>query len=433
MTALDLDFVRAQFPAFASPVLAPHAFFENAGGSFPCAAVVNRLHRFYTDRKVQPYGPYPGAQAGGAEMDEARARLAAMMGVAGAQVSFGPSTSANTYVLAQAVRVWLRGQNAAIVVTNQDHEANSGVWRRLADEGIEVREWQVDPATGHLDLSGLAALLADGRVRLVAFPHCSNVVAEINPVAEIAAMARAAGARTVVDGVSYAPHGFPDFPALGCDVYVFSAYKTFGPHQGIMLIAEDFGAELPAQGHYFNAGSLYKRFTPAGPDHAQIAACAGMADYVDALHAHHFAPDPDPAARNRAVHVLMRRAEVAVIAPLVDYLAARNDLRLLGPRRAEDRAPTLAVALDREAEPVSQALGQLGVACWAGDFYAVRPLQAMGVDLGQGVLRLSAAHYTSAQDVERVHRGAGQGAVIVGNFSGKLACPLGSFGPICKG
>jgi selenocysteine lyase/cysteine desulfurase len=239
-------------------------------------------------------------------------------------------------------------------------------------------------------------------VRLVAFPHCSNVVAEVNPVAEIAAMARAAGARTVVDGVSYAPHGFPDFPALGCDAYLFSAYKTFGPHQGIMLLAEDFGAQLPAQGHYFNAGALCKRFTPAGPDHAQIAACAGMADYVDALYAHHFKDKAEAAARNRAVHDMMRQAEITVIAPLLDYLAARNDLRLIGPRRAEDRAPTVAVALDREAEPVSQALSAQGIACWAGDFYAVRPLQAMGVDMDRGVLRMSAAHYTSVGDVARL-------------------------------
>ena len=402
MTELDLDFVRRQFPAFASPVLSSHAFFENAGGSYPCRPVVERLHRFYTDRKVQPYAPYPGAQAGGAEMDEARARLAAMMGVADDEVSFGPSTSANTYVLAQAVRLWLRGTRAAIVVTNQDHEANSGVWRRLADEGIEVREWRIDPQTGHLDRDDLARLLADGRVRLLAFPHCSNVVAEINPVAGICAMARAAGARTVVDGVSYAPHGFPDVPALGADVYLFSAYKTYGPHQGIMVIGADFGAELPAQGHGFNAGVLYKRFTPAGPDHAQIAACAGMVDYIDALHAHHFAPEPDAAARNRAVHGLMRAAEVAVVAPLLDYLAGRNDLRLLGPRAAGDRAPTVAVVLDRAAEPVSEALGREGIACWGGDFYAVRPLAAMGVDLERGALRMSLTHYTSADDVARL-------------------------------
>ena len=402
VTRLDMTYVRSQFPAFSQNLLNGHAFFENAGGSYPCLPVVQRLNRFYTERKVQPYGPYPGAEAAGAEMDEARERLSALMGVREEELSFGPSTSANTYVLAQAVRLWLRGAGAAIVVTNQDHEANSGVWRRLADEGIEVREWQIDPDTGHLPLSGLRALLADGKVRLVAFPHCSNVVAEINPVAEIAAMARAAGARTVVDGVSYAPHGLPDFAALGCDVYVFSTYKTYGPHQGIMLIRAEFGAELPAQGHWFNAGTLYKRFTPAGPDHAQIAACAGMADYIDGLYAHHFSGEAEPLARNNAVHDLMRAQEVAVIAPLLDYLAERNDVRLVGPRDAALRAPTVAVDLGRAAEPVSEALGRDGIACWGGDFYAVRPIEAMGIDRTMGVLRLSAAHYTSAEDVARL-------------------------------
>lgn len=398
---LDLDFVRRQFPAFSSPVLSGHAFFENAGGSYPCRQVVDRLHRFYLDRKVQPYGPYPGAQAGGAEMDEARMRLAAMMGVKREEVSFGPSTSANTYVLAQAVRQWLRGQNAAIVVTNQDHEANSGVWRRLADEGIEVREWALDPATGSLDPEVLRKLLADGKVRLVAFPHCSNVIAEINDVAAITAIAREAGARTVVDGVSYAPHGFPDVPALGCDVYLFSAYKTYGPHQGIMVLREAFGMELPGQAHFFNHGTLYKRHTPAGPDHAQVAACAGMADYVDELAAAH-GISGDALARNIGVHDLMRAQEVAVIAPLLDYLAARNDVRLIGPREAARRAPTVAVELDRVAEPVSEELGRKGIACWAGDFYAVRPLAALGIDREKGVLRLSATHYTSAEDVVRL-------------------------------
>ena len=403
MTSLDMTFVRAQFPAFEAPLTKGQAFFENAGGSYPCRQVVDRLARFYTERKVQPYAPYAAAQAGGAEMDEARMRLAALLGVETDAVSFGPSTSTNTYVLAQAVRQWLAKAGGAVVVTNQDHEANSGVWRRLADAGIEVREWRIDPETGHLDLDDLAGLLDDGKVRLVCFPHCSNVVAEINPVAEICAMVRAAGGYSCVDGVSYAPHGLPDVRALGADVYLFSAYKTYGPHQGIMTITAEFGAKLPAQGHWFNADTLYKRFTPSGPDHAQIAACAGMADYIDALYGQHFgAGDVSPVARSAAVHDLMRAQEVAVTQPLLDYLAARNDLRLLGPRQAIDRAPTVAVALQGAAEAVASRLARHGVNCWGGDFYAVRPLEAMGVDLERGVLRMSLTHYTSAEDVERL-------------------------------
>jgi selenocysteine lyase/cysteine desulfurase len=403
MTALDLDFVRAQFPAFAEPALDGLAFFENAGGSFPCRFVTERLARFYRARKVQPYHPFSASEAGGAEMDEARERLAAMLGVGTDEVHFGPSTSANTYVLAQAVRRWLRGAGGAVVVTDQDHEANAGVWRRLAEDGVEVREWTVDPATGHLDPARLRALLADGKVRLVAFPHCSNVVAEINPVAEIAATAKAAGAFSVVDGVSYAPHGFPDVGALGCDVYLFSAYKTYGPHQGIMVARAGFVDALPCEGHYFNAGSRVKRLTPAGPDHAQVAACAGMADYVDALAAHH-GLGGGPGARAAAVHDLMRAAEVERAAPLLDFLASRNDLRLIGPRDPAVRAPTVAVDAGARATALAEALGREGIGVGASHFYAVRPLSAMGVDLGAGVLRMSLVHYTAAAEVERLIR-----------------------------
>ncbi len=189
------------------------AFFENAGGSYTCAPVIDRLTRFYRERKVQPYAPYDASRLGGEEMDEARRRLAAMLGVATDELSFGPSTTQNTYVLAQAFRQMLQPGDA-IVVTNQDHEANSGPWRRLADTGTEVREWQIDPETGHLDAAGLEALL-DDKVRLVCFPHCSNVVGEINDVAGIMARVHAAGAVACVDGVSYAPHGLPDVGALG--------------------------------------------------------------------------------------------------------------------------------------------------------------------------------------------------------------------------
>ena len=396
---LDTQFVRAQFPAFSEASLRGQAFFENAGGSYACVQVIDRLTRFYRERKVQPYAPYAAARAGGEEMDEARMRLAAMLGVATDEVSFGPSTTANTYVLAQAFRQWLKPGDA-IVVTDQDHEANSGPWRRLAEAGIDVREWRVDPDTGHLDPAALAPLL-DG-AKLVCFPHCSNVVGEINPVARIAGMAHAAGAVTCVDGVSYAPHGFPDVGRLGADIYLFSAYKTYGPHQGIMVIRRDLGERLPNQGHFFNADALYKRFTPAGPDHAQVAASAGMADYMDALHARHFDEHAEPRARAAAVHDLMRAHEVRLLQPLLDYLAARNDLRLLGPRQAEARAPTVAVEASLPGAQLAERLAPHGIMASGGDFYAVRPLEAMGVDAEKGVLRMSFVHYTTRAEVDRL-------------------------------
>ncbi len=400
MTRLDVDFARAQFPAFAEPSLAGQAFFENAGGSYTCAPVIDRLTRFYLTRKVQPYGVYPASQAAGAEMDEARERLAAMLGVETDELGFGPSTTANTYVLAQAFRDGL-APGDAIIVTDQDHEANSGPWRRLAEAGIEIREWRIDPDSGMLDPADLARLL-DDRARLVCFPHVSNIVGAVNPVAEVTAMAHAAGAVVCVDGVSYAPHGFPDVGATGADIYLFSAYKTFGPHQGLMVMRRALGERLPGQAHFFNNDVLYKRFTPAGPDHAQIAACAGMADYFDALHDHHFAPEPDPAARARAVHDLMQDHEARLLAPLLEYLRARNDVRLIGPDRAEVRAPTVAVACARPGRAVAGTLAGDGIAAGGGDFYARRACAALGIDPAHGVLRMSLVHYTTEAELDRL-------------------------------
>ena len=108
MTQLDINWVRAQFPAFDTQALDGQAFFENAAGSYTCRQVLDRLTRFYTERKVQPYAPYDASRLGGEEMDEARARMAAMLGVDTDEVSFGPSTTQNTYVLAQAFRQWMK-------------------------------------------------------------------------------------------------------------------------------------------------------------------------------------------------------------------------------------------------------------------------------------------------------------------------------------
>ncbi|HIC81955.1 MAG TPA: aminotransferase class V-fold PLP-dependent enzyme, partial [Kiloniellaceae bacterium] len=283
------------------------------------------------------------------------------------------------------------------------HEANSGAWRRLADSGIVVREWQVDPESGELDPAALDALLTD-KTRLVAFPHCSNIVGHVNPVAEIAAKAHAAGAVVAVDGVSYAPHGFPDVAALDADIYLFSLYKTYGPHQGLMTVKRDLAARLPNQGHFFNADKILKKLTPAGPDHAQIAASAGIADYFDALHARHFDDDTvDEAECGRRVHGLMEAQEKALLGPLLDHLRQRNDIRVLGPTDPAVRAPTVAIhPKNKPAPEVIESLRQHRIAACVSNFYAYRLVQAMGIDPEPGVLRLSFVHYTSQEDIERL-------------------------------
>ncbi|MDP9140096.1 MAG: aminotransferase class V-fold PLP-dependent enzyme [Pseudomonadota bacterium] len=399
MPSLDQQFVRAQFPAFAEPTLRDQCFFENAGGSYACTQVIERLSEYYRRLKVQPYYRYPASLETGARMDDAHQRLAGYLGVSAAEVHFGPSTSQNLYVLAQALRLQLKPGDE-IVVTQQDHEANQGVWRRLAGDGIVIREWAIDADSGELTLAGLEREISS-RTRVVAFTQCSNILGQINPVAEICARVRAAGALSVVDGVSYAPHGFPDVAALGADIYLFSLYKTYGPHQGLMVLRGDVLERLGNQGHYFNGALPHKRMVPAGPDHAQIAAAAGIADYFDALDTHH--GGTADVGRPARVRALLAGVEATLTQRILDALGQRSGLRLLGPVDAAHKAPTIAVDLHRiaPADAVEQ-LGQRGIMAAGGHFYAVRLLEAMGLDPARGVLRLSLAHYNSHAEVDRL-------------------------------
>ncbi len=401
--SLDLDFVRSNFPAFDAEHLGEDAgrHAENAGGSWPCRQVVNLLTGFYEDVKLQPGHPHPVGLEAARRMDRTRPALAGSLGVDVDEVHIGPSTTANTVVLADAFRQRLTTGDA-VVVTQQDHEANSGPWRRLADHGVEVREWAVDPETGRLHTSGLEAVLDDA-VAVVAMPWVSNVVGEFNPVGDWCRMARRAGAASIVDAVAGAPHGLPDVGALGADVLLFSSYKTFGPHQGVMTVRRELLDALPNQGHFFNADQPAKRLVPAGPDHAQVAALAGVVEYFEALD-HHHAPDEgdrSPAAVRDRVNALLHEHEHDLTQRLLAGLADQGH-RVIGPESAEDRAPTVAVRTSRPAAQVAADLGERGVWCAGSHFYAWRLCEAIGVPPEHGVLRFSLAHYTSLEDVDRL-------------------------------
>jgi len=401
MTALPLDpaRIRAEFPAFAEPSLNGQAFFENAGGSYMSRAVLDRLDTYYRRTKVQPYGVYPASIEAGEAMTLAYERLAEALNVTADWIHIGPSASAHTYVLGNAFAGYLKAGDA-VIVTNQDHEANSGNWRKLEKLGVEIREWRVDAQSGRLSLADLDTLL-DARVRLIAAPHCSNVAGEINPIAEIAARAKSVGAVTAIDGVSYAPHGLPDLEELGCDIYFFSAYKVYGPHQGVLAIRPELAMALPNQGHFFNNDKPRYRLTPAGPDHAQIAACAGIADYLEKV-AEIAGPSAQGENAFRRAHSAMRAQEIALATPLLDFLRKKNNVRIIGPDDPSLRAPTIGLALAEPGIDAARRLAKHGVMAGGGHFYAYRLLEAVGVDPAQGVLRLSFVHYTSPAEIDQL-------------------------------
>ena len=319
-------------------------------------------------------------------MDAAKARMAAWLNAGNDEIHFGPSTSQNTYVLAQALRRHLKAGDE-VIVTNQDHEANVGAYSRLAEDGITVREWKINPETAELERQGLEALLGP-RTKLVAFTHCSNVVGSINAVREFTDLAHRAGAWAFVDGVAFAPHGMPDLAALGVDAYYFSLYKVYGPHLGTMFLRREVNAALPNQGHFFNDGKPGARFTPAGPDHAQIAAVNGVLDYMDAIADRHGQQGKPVESRAAAVRDLFRAHETALLQPLLDFLAKHPKVRLIGRTRAAERAPTVSFTVKGQSSTdVAARLADARLGVGVGNFYAYRLIQALGIDTEDGAVR----------------------------------------------
>ena len=401
---LDLKFVRAQFPAFSEPSLNGWAFFENAGGSYPCIQFINRLTSFYMKNKVQVNYPYPASMLAGALMEASYKRFADYLNVEDSEIHFGPSTTQNIYVLANAMRpMWKDGDE--IIVSCQDHEANAGAWRKLASQGIKILEWHVNSETGLLDLGELDGLFSE-RTKMVAFPHCSNIIGYVNPVKEISQMAHKHGALSVVDGVGYAPHGFPDIKDLESDIYLFSLYKTFGPHLGLMYVKNSLIVKMENQSHFFKEGMTRSMLTPAGPDHAQIAAASGIIDYFDAIYEHHFDKNEPPAQKNRALNRLFHEHEKELLETLLDFLRSRNDIQIIGPNTIEARAPIVSIIpKSRDLKKVYAILTEHKLMLGMGHFYAVRPLIDMKIARQPGVLRISFLHYTSKEDINQLIAG----------------------------
>ena len=402
MEKLDIEFVRNQFPAFSEKSLFKKAFFENAGGSFMCRQVIDRFDRYFRQRKVQPYGFYEASKLAGEEMDSSRKRMAEYLNVNTDEVLFGPSTSQNTYVLAHAFLDKMSNKDE-IIISDQEHEANAGAWHRMADRGIKVKIWTIDPDTGSLNIKDLKNLITE-KTKFIAATHCSNVVGEINPIKEISEIARLNGSLLIVDGVSYCPHGLPDVNDLGADIYFFSAYKTYGPHQGVMVIREKAKLALTNQSHFFNADYSDKFMVPAGPDHAQVAACNGILDYFDLIDQHHFSSTDKKnfhgTNKPRRVANLFRNHEIDLLKPLLEFLNNNKKIKLIGPGDNVLRAPTVAfVPKNKMPEEVANELANYNIMAGAGDFYAVRPLMALGIDPKDGVVRLSFVHYNTKNEI----------------------------------
>ncbi len=399
---LDVEFCRSQFPEIGNG----WAYLDNAGGSYVPSSVVSRMVAFLTESKNQPWRHTAPGKLSGERMDAAHAAIAELINAERDEVILGPSTTANMFTLAQALRPMLQPGDE-IIVSQQDHEANRGAWVRLAEFGITIVEWPIDPVTGLLSTEVLQGLL-NARTRLVCFTHASNIVAAINPAAEIARMAHGVGAMVVVDGVAYAGHALVDVKALDADFYLFSLYKVYGPHQGVLYASRAALRHTRNQRHFFYDGNFTAtRLHPAGNQYESVAASQGVADYFDAVYAHHFGGN-EPSLHERAKQVfsLFADQEQALGNALIDGLRALPGVRVLGPQTGDRnvRMPTVAFHVPgRTSKSIAEALGSAKCLAGSGHFYAPHCVAAQGIaDVDDGVVRISMLHYNTLAEVQGV-------------------------------
>ena len=143
--------------------------------------------------------------------------------------------------------------------------------------------------------------------------------------------------------------------------------------------------------------------TPAGPDHAQIAAASGILDYFDKIYEHHFTEKAGPASRNLALNKLFREHELELLEHLLIFLRSGDDVRIVGPEAVENRAPIVSIIpLKKSLKQVYAELTKHKLMLGMGHFYAVRPLIDMDIKKDPGVLRISFVHYTSLDDIDQL-------------------------------
>ncbi|MGH6894250.1 MAG: aminotransferase class V-fold PLP-dependent enzyme [Dongiaceae bacterium] len=401
MTTLDTAFVRDQFP----PLVDGWVFVENAGGTYVPRQVIDRTHEYMSETQVQPNWNFASSRLATDRIARGKHLMAEFINADHDEIILGPSTTLHVYLMAQALRHHFKAGDE-IVVTEQDHEANVGAWRRLEEFGIVIREWPVDRETGALQYEMLDNLLSE-RTRLVAFTHCSNVASIVHDMPALVKKIHAAGALAFVDGTAFAPHFPVDVKALDCDFYVFSLYKVCGPHQSVLYGKREILKSARNQNHFFvTDDNVAYKFLPGGPSHEFAAGSVGIADYFDALHAHHkLEPANGFHARLQRVYRLIAAHEAKLTDKVESFLRSRAGVRIVGRKPSSDGrlAPVIAFHVPgRASADIVARLNARQIAIGHGDFWAARLIKALGLTAEDGVVRIGLAHYNDDQDVERL-------------------------------
>jgi cysteine desulfurase family protein (TIGR01976 family) len=396
---LDLDFVRSQFPGLARG----WTFFDNAGGSQILKGAIERINTFLIEKNVQIGGSYEVSQAAASALLEARTAAMHLVNASRPEeIVFGNSTTALLQNLARAMQSQL-SPGDEIIITIADHESNIGPWDRLQERGIVLKIWPLNKDTLTLDLQDLAPLMSE-RTKLVCVTHCSNILGSINPIREIADFVHARGAKICVDAVAYAPHRAVDVQALDVDYYVFSLYKTYGPHYALMYGKFDLLLELDTLYHYFyGKDKVPGKLEPGNPNYELAYSTCGIVDYLTSLGEQ---AGESGSVREKIVAGFgaITEQENRLTERLLAFLRSRNDCRIIGQtvNQASSRVPTIAFRFDgRDAATLCKAMDGEKIAMRFGDFHSRRLAEYLDLTDHGGMLRVSMVHYNTVEEVDR--------------------------------
>jgi cysteine desulfurase family protein (TIGR01976 family) len=395
----DVTTARRQFPALQSETI----FFDNPGGTQVPQAVLDRMVGYLTQSNANRDGAFATSRESDRLLEASRHAMAALVGAARPEeIVFGPNMTSLTFQISRALaREFLPGDE--IIVTRLDHDANIAPWRLVAeDRGCLVRWLDFDPEDCTLDLAMLDSLLGP-RTRLVAVGFASNAVGTVNPVAEIARRAHAAGALCYVDAVQYAPHRRIDVQALDCDFLAASAYKFFGPHLGMLYGRHELLARLRAYKVRPASEAPPGKFETGTQLHENIAGALGAAEYLAGLSGLETA-----AWRPRLEQAFSRieAYEARLTERLVGGLQSVPGLRIYGitdPQQLSDRLPTVSFTLEgKSPQQVAERLGDAGINVWDGNFYAQAVTERLELEDRGGLVRIGAVHYNTDDEVDRL-------------------------------
>jgi len=403
-TALDLAWVRSQFPSLNQTVNGhPAVFLDGPGGTQVPQRVIAAIENYLTRNNANTGGAYSTSRATDKVIADARSAMADFLNCEADETVFGPNMTTLTYAISRSIGREL-GSGDEIVLTHLDHDANVSPWRALEERGVTIRMAEIHEADCTLDIDDLARKITS-RTKLVAVGYASNAVGTINDVKEVIRLAHAHGALAYIDAVHYAPHGPIDVRALDCDFLACSTYKFFGPHMGVLYGKREHLQRLQPYKVRANTNAIPNRWEWGTLNHECIAGITACVDYLADLGRH---ASPSATSRRSALLAafdVIRNHERGLMEKLIRGVSNIAGAKLYGitdPKRFDHRCPTIAVRVQGHTPlELATKLGDLGFFTWDGNYYALNLTERLDVEKDGGFLRIGIAHYNSEEEVER--------------------------------